>query len=142
RSVNEHSDDLTLQAKYESSNSGVVSVSASGQLLAAGNGEAKIAVKVRDSLVEVPITVNGVLDQAQVGFTQSIRPILNKAGCAMAACHAAQHGKGGFKLSVFGFEPEKDRDAMAREGSGRRVDLVEPEQSLILLKPTMQTPHG
>src|SRR5439155_4640851 len=42
----------------------------------------------------------------------------------------------------FGFEPEKDRDAMVREGSGRRVDLVDPARSLILLKPTMQTPHG
>ena len=33
----------------------------------------------------------------------------------MAACHAAQHGKGGFKLSVFGFEPDKDREAMVRD---------------------------
>jgi hypothetical protein len=142
RALIDRSDDLTMQATYQSSDPSIVSVSPTGQLLASGNGEAKIAVKAKDSRIEVPVTVTGVLDQPQVGFTQSIRPILNKAGCAMAACHAAQHGKGGFKLSVFGYEPEKDRDAMVREGSGRRVDLVDPELSLILLKPTMQTPHG
>jgi hypothetical protein len=141
-SVNERSEDLTTQATYASSDPDIVSVSATGELLAKGDGEAKIAIKVKDSRLEVPVFVSGILDQPQVGFTQSIRPILNKSGCAMAACHAAQHGKGGFKLSVFGFDPEKDREAMVREGSGRRVNLVEPERSLILLKPTMQTPHG
>jgi len=142
RSITERSDDLTTQATYESSNASVVSVSPSGQLLATGNGDAKITVNVKNSCVEVPVAVTNLLDQPQVGFTQSIRPILNKAGCAMAACHASQHGKGGFKLSVFGFEPEKDRDAMVRDGSARRVDLVEPDRSLVLLKPTMQIPHG
>src|SRR5204862_3194033 len=112
------------------------------QLLAVGNGETKITVAVNESRVEVPVTVRGVVEQPHVGFSESIRPILNKAGCAMAACHAAQHGKGGFKLSVFGFEPEKDRDAMARDAVSRRADFVEPEQSLLLLKPTMQMPHG
>jgi hypothetical protein len=67
---------------------------------------------------------------------------LNKAGCAMAACHASQHGKGGFKLSVFGFDPDQDRAAMAREAISRRIDSVDPERSLLLLKPTMQMAHG
>jgi hypothetical protein len=91
---------------------------------------------------EVPITVANVVEHPVVSFTEQIRPILNKAGCAMAACHAAQHGKGGFKLSVFGFEPDKDRRAMARDALSRRIDLISPERSLLLLKPTMQTPHG
>jgi len=43
---------------------------------------------------------------------------------------------------VFGFEPDKDRQAMVRDSLARRVDFVEPEKSLLLLKPTMQTPHG
>jgi hypothetical protein len=140
--VNERSEDLTTRAAYESSDASVVTVSASGELVAAGNGEARITVVADDARVEVPVTVRGVSAEPQVGFSESIRPILNKAGCAMAACHAAQHGKGGFKLSVFGFEPEKDREAMARDGISRRADFVEPERSLLLLKPTMQTPHG
>jgi len=140
--TDERSADLTAAAKYESSNTSVVTVSATGQLLAIGNGQATIAVTAANSRLQVPVSVTGIVDQPQVGFSQSIRPILNKSGCAMAACHAAQHGKGGFKLSVFGFEPEKDRDAMFRDGLARRADAVEPERSLILLKPTMQMPHG
>lgn len=135
-------DDLTTQATYNSSDPAIATVNAAGQLLAVANGEAIITVAVGEIHAEVPVIVRGVDDQPQVGFSQSIRPILNKAGCAMAACHASQHGKGGFKLSVFGFEPEKDRDAMVRDGLSRRADFVEPERSLLLLKPTMQTPHA
>jgi uncharacterized protein DUF1549/uncharacterized protein DUF1553 len=140
--ITERSDDLTTQATYASSDLTVVTVSPSGQLLALADGEAKITVAVNGTRVDLPVVVRGVVEQPHVGFSESIRPILNKAGCAMAACHASQHGKGGFKLSVFGFEPEKDRDAMVRDGLSRRADFVEPERSLLLLKPSMQTPHG
>ena len=60
----------------------------------------------------------------------------------MGACHAAQYGQGGFKLSVFGFDPAADRNAMARDSQSRRINLLDPTQSLILQKPTMQVPHG
>ncbi len=135
-------DDLTGRAIYQSSDTAVVAVTPAGELLAKGNGEAVVTVAVDGESVNVPVTVRGVESQPLAGFTRDIRPILNKAGCAMAACHAAQHGKGGFKLSVFGFEPEKDRDAMARDALSRRADFVEPEKSLLVLKPTMQTPHA
>src|SRR6478609_922776 len=62
-SVNERSEDLTTQATYESSDPDVVSVSATGELLAKGDGEAKIAIKVKDSRLEVPVFVSGILDQ-------------------------------------------------------------------------------
>lgn len=60
----------------------------------------------------------------------------------MAACHAAQYGQGGFKLSVFGFDPDQDRAAMARDSLGRRTNLLQPEQSLLVMKPTGEMPHG
>jgi hypothetical protein len=141
-STDERSDDLTAHASYGSSNPNVATVSGSGALLAIGNGETTITVNVKGEHVEVPVKVSGVSERPEIAFMDEIRPILNKAGCAMAACHAAQHGKGGFKLSVFGFEPDKDRDAMIRDSLARRANFVEPERSLILLKPTMQTPHG
>jgi len=140
--VNERSEDLTGGAKFVSSDAKIVSVNERGQLLAVADGQAKITVTAGPLTKEVPVTVSGVLPQPAVGFTEHIRPILNKAGCAMAACHASQHGKGGFKLSVFGSEPSQDWTAMARDSVQRRTDFVLPENSLILLKPTMQTPHG
>jgi len=135
-------EDLTARATYKSSDPSIVTVNAAGELLAMANGEAVVVVRVDGQQVDVPVVVRGVEQQPKIEFTKDIRPILTKDGCAMAACHASQHGKGGFKLSVFGFEPEKDRDAMARDALSRRADFVEPEKSLILLKPTMQTPHG
>jgi hypothetical protein len=140
--LTDRSEDLTGQAQFASSDPAVVTVSDSGELVAVKDGQATIAVTRGDAKQEVPVTVSGVSDQPVVRFGEHIRPILNKAGCAMAACHAAQHGKGGFKLSVFGFEPEKDRQAMVRDSQQRRTDFVNPERSLLLLKPTMQTPHG
>jgi hypothetical protein len=140
--IDQRSDDVTSQATYSSSDPAIVTVTPTGQLLAVADGQAKIAVSVGDSRSEASVMVAGVVPQPAIHFSRDIRPILNKAGCAMAACHAAQHGKGGFKLSVFGFEPEKDRDAMVRDATARRASFVDPERSLLLLKPTMQTPHG
>ena len=135
-------EDITAQATYASSDSEVVAVTPAGQVQAVANGQAKIIVALGQERAEVAVTVADVVEKPDVGFTEQIRPILNKAGCAMAACHASQHGKGGFKLSVFGSEPDKDRLAMVRDSISRRADFVEPERSLLLLKPTMQIGHG
>ncbi len=140
--VSRRSNDVTALAKYESSDPAVVSVNAAGQLRALKNGAAKIKVSHGSQQLKLPVNVGGIIENPSVNYLEQIRPILAKNGCAMAACHAAQHGQGGFKLSVFGFEPDKDRAAMIRDSIGRRVSFVAPEQSLLLLKPTMQTPHG
>jgi hypothetical protein len=139
---NERSPDLSSEARFESSDSAVVEVDSRGLLLAKKDGQAKITVHIGDQRREVSVSVAGVLETPAVRFSRDIRPILTKSGCAMAACHAAQHGQGGFKLSVFGYDPDQDRAAMARDAISRRVDFVAPENSLLLLKPTAQTPHG
>ncbi len=137
-----HSRDLTTEATFVSSNEAVVVVDASGRVLATGNGAANIQVTVGAVTVETPVTVEGVVERPEFGFNEHIRPILNKQGCAAAACHASQFGKGGFKLSVFGYDADADYHIIVRDASQRRVNLLEPEQSLLLLKPTMQVAHG
>ncbi len=140
--LDDRSEDVTSKASYASSNPSVVEVSPSGLLLAAGDGQAVITVSHAGQSRQVPVSVTGVVEHPKVKFTEQIRPILNKASCATAACHAAQHGKGGFKLSVFGSEPDNDHLAIVRDVIQRRFDPVVPENSLVLLKPTMQMPHG
>jgi hypothetical protein len=141
-SVGSRSADLTHQAKYISSDTKVVTVVAGGRLLATGNGKATIAVTIGKTTQQVPVLVEGIEAEPNVEFAESITPVLNKLGCNMGACHASQYGKGGFKLSVFGFEPAKDRIAIVRERQQRRVNLLDPEKSLILRKATMRIPHG
>jgi hypothetical protein len=139
--VNEHSADLTRQATYTSSGPQVVTVGAAGQLLAAGNGTAQITVSAAGVAHTVPVTVKGVLSKAHVRFREQVLPVISKAGCNAGACHASQFGKGGFKLSVFGYAPDEDYRAIVRDGMGRRIDVFDPSRSLVLLKPTLGQPH-
>src|SRR5438270_8725153 len=79
---------------------------------------------------------------APVTFVRDVMPILNKVGCTSGMCHGAAKGKNGFKLSLRGYDPEFDYRALVSDLSGRRFNRTDPAQSLMLLKPTQQIPHG
>lgn len=76
-----------------------------------------------------------------VSFNNDVMPVLSKAGCNMGACHGNKNGKAGFKLSLRGEDPAWDYNVLTRDVFARRVNPLEPDQSLILLKPTTQLPH-
>jgi len=67
--------------------------------------------------------------------------VLSKAGCNAGACHGNRNGKAGFKLSLRGQEPAADFQTLTRDMLARRTNTIEPDQSLILLKPTTQVSH-
>lgn len=140
--IGERSEDLTYGAAFQSSDLNVVVIDSRGQLLAKGNGAAKVTVTVGDVTKDVAVTVEKIEPVAKVGYVEQVSPILNKSGCSMGACHAAQYGQGGFKLSVFSSEVDQDREAIVRDRAQRRLSFVEPGESLFLKKPTMQVPHG
>src|SRR5689334_2335507 len=48
-------------------------------------------------------------------FVNDVIPVLTKAGCNAGACHGAQHGKGGFKLSLLGYDPDLDYASMTHD---------------------------
>src|SRR5262249_10258209 len=99
-------------------------------------------VTVAGKSLRVPVSVTGVSATPVVGFTDSVLPILSRAGCNAGACHAAQYGQGGFKLSVFASEPQNDAVAIGPSALGRRIAPVDPGRSLLLLKGTASVPHG
>ena len=74
-------------------------------------------------------------------FRHDVLPILSKAGCNTGGCHGAIAGKGGFRLSLFGYDPEKDYFTITREVRGRRLEPSDPARSLLLTKPTTAVPH-
>ncbi|GIW94819.1 MAG: S-layer protein [Pirellulaceae bacterium] len=74
-------------------------------------------------------------------FRNDVEPILAKAGCNSGACHGALAGKGGFKLTLRGYDPQTDYQNIARQHQGRRLELADPGRSLILAKPTGLLPH-
>jgi hypothetical protein len=134
--------DLTSEATFITAEPSIATVDEHGQLVAVGNGESKLTIKVGDTSIETVVVVSGIAEFPATEFVRDIAPILSKAGCNMGACHATQHGQGGFKLSVFGFEPKADRESIIRDRHQRRANMVAPERSLFLLKPTMTVPHG
>ena len=83
----------------------------------------------------------GFLRGEEVMFRREVMAVLSKAGCNLGGCHGNGNGKGGFKLSLRGQDPDLDWLALTREQGGRRVNLIEPENSLLLLKATAALAH-
>ncbi len=67
--------------------------------------------------------------------------VLSKSGCNLGTCHGNARGKGGFQISLRGQDPAGDYTVLTRDWSSRRANVSEPDQSLMLLKPTQQIAH-
>jgi hypothetical protein len=89
----------------------------------------------------VPAFAGAASDEKPISFRNDVLPIFAKAGCNSGGCHGALAGKGGFKLSLFGYNPDADYLAITRESRGRRIELSDPGSSLLLLKPTTTVRH-
>ena len=70
----------------------------------------------------------------KVDFEKHVVGLFGKVGCNTGSCHGSFQGKNGFRLSLFGYEAERDGFSVAREFNGRRIDLLSPEESMILVK--------
>lgn len=77
-----------------------------------------------------------------IDFENDVLPALSRAGCNTGECHGAALGQADFKLSLFGYDARADWEAIARELHARRIDVVDPEQSLLLRKASRQIYHG
>ena len=140
---NKKGDDLTSSATYQSANIKIATVNKNGRIVPHANGTTTINVTVKGHPVsQVSVLVSGVTANPKVDFDLHVRPVLTKLHCNMGGCHSAQFGQAGFKLTVFGYDKKADYDNIIRNQAGRRVNFMEPEKSLFLLKPTMQIPHG
>ena len=139
---NANGQDLTRSVKYESITPKIVSVDQTGQLIPIHNGPGRIRVTHQDATKEVSIDVSNMDSNSRVSFRHDVVPLLNRTGCTSGACHAAQYGQGGFKLSLLGFAPEQDFAPIAREQMQRRVSILRPKDSLVLAKATLKISHG
>jgi len=132
--------DFTRDAVFRIVDPGIATIDDRGMIIAQSSGSTHAIVEVGDQRVEVSIEVQGA-EGSGAEFYRDIRPIIAKAGCAAGACHAAQHGKGGFKLSAFGFDPTTDFNEIVVASRGRRLNLANPDLSLVLRKPSMAEAH-
>ena len=67
-------------------------------------------------------------------------PMLSRLGCNGRACHGSFQGRGGFRLSLFGYDFQADHNALLDKESPR-IDLENVTESLVLVKPTDEDNH-
>lgn len=84
---------------------------------------------------------SGARAETPVHFRTDVMAVLSKAGCNLGGCHGNGSGKAGLKLSLRGQDADLDWLALTRDAGGRRVNPLEPERSLLLLKATGEMPH-
>ncbi len=75
-------------------------------------------------------------------FSRHVIAVFSRLGCNAGSCHGAVQGRNGFRLSLFGARPELDYAQLVRDQAGRRINQLDPENSLILLKATERVGHG
>jgi hypothetical protein len=105
------------------------------------NGTTSLIVKAGGKTVKVPVVVKDFDKPAPVSFRNEFIAALNVGGCNAGACHGTPSGKGGFRLSLRGYDPAADYLTLTREAFNRRTDRSEPDASLILLKALGKVPH-
>src|ERR1700731_2918007 len=62
----------------------------------------------------------------KVDFERHLMGVFGRMGCNSGSCHGSFQGKGGFRLSLFGYDPDKDYVALTRDVLGRRLNPVDP----------------
>ncbi len=136
--------ELTQQVRegieFVSSHPEIVTVE-EGVLRPHANGSATVTATVAGKSAQVAVTVSGMEAPHAWSFQNHVQAVLSKTGCNSGACHGALAGKGGFKLSLRGYDTKTDHHTITRQARGRRIELADPGRSLILAKPSGALPH-
>jgi hypothetical protein len=141
QSIEGHAWDVTRNCQIVIKDSTIAS-SEDGILRALADGNTELIVSLDDQSVRLPLIVDGCNVSPPVHFENDIVPTFSKLGCNGGGCHGRVQGQNGFKLSVFGYDPKADYEAIVDEGRGRRVFPGSPRQSLLLQKAIARVPHG
>ncbi|MDR3638353.1 MAG: DUF1553 domain-containing protein [Isosphaeraceae bacterium] len=126
--------------EWSSSDPNVATV-ADGVVTPVHDGQATITAKAGGQTATAKIAVSGTSLPFAWGFRDHVEPVLAKLGCNSGACHGALAGKGGFRLSLRGYDPATDHFNIVKQDRGRRVELSDPGRSLFLAKPSGAIAH-
>src|SRR5262245_23542819 len=91
---------------------------------------------------QAAVALPGGATLRDVDFERHVMGLFGRMGCNAGSCHGSFQGKGGFRLSLFGYDPGKDYNTLTREHLSPRINFADPDHSLLLLKATGQVDHG
>ena len=131
---------VTSGVKWSVGDSAIATVS-DGEITAVGNGTTTLQAMVDGRTLTAKVTVHHAGAALAPNFRNHVLAVFAKTGCNSGACHGALAGKGGFRLSLRGYDPATDYQTIVTQARGRRIELADPGRSLILAKPTGALPH-
>ncbi|MFP6764911.1 MAG: DUF1549 domain-containing protein [Planctomycetaceae bacterium] len=134
--------DVTRQARFQIADSGIATVTQSGVVTPLTSGSTTLTARHGDLASTVTIDITRADTALPLSFHQDIVPILTRRGCNGGSCHGKATGRGGFQLSLFGYNPDLDYESITRASASRRITVLDSASSLLLLKPAMTVPHG
>lgn len=135
--------EVTSECRVVSSAPDVVEADgAKGVLTGRRAGRGEIRVQLGSLRGSIGVKVGDQASEVLVRFSPDVISVFTIKGCNSSGCHGSPAGQNGFKLSLFGYDIAADHEMVVKGHNGRRVDLANPEKSLILRKPLFEIPHG
>ena len=146
--------DLTTRSRFSIASPAIAKVDEEGRVVALAEGQTILGAEMEGHQVKTQIRVEGLGEKKPFSFAREIGGIFTKHGCNTSDCHGSVKGKAGFKLSMNALYPRDDYrwiveggvyQVLSTESGGPkvpRIDLKEPEKSLLLLKATFSASHG
>lgn len=133
--------DLTADASFALGNKALAKIE-NGILSPLADGKTDLRIKYGGKEVTLPVLVEQAKIERPISFNLDVMPVFMKAGCNSGSCHGSSRGKDGFRLSLFGYDPEGDYFRLTRESIGRRINLAIPQESLFIEKALGKVPHS
>jgi hypothetical protein len=133
--------DLTRVCELQAAHPNLLHVTPQGLVSSRSDGETHLDIRAAGLQVRVPVSIRNSKRQQPISFRREFMPVLSAAGCADIRCHGAPSGKDGFRLSLWGHDPDLDFEQLTRNASARRTNSLDPNNSLILNKALGRVPH-
>ncbi len=130
--------DVTAEAVFQLADPAKAKVD-KGVVTPLADGETRLKVTWQDRSFELPVKVAKAAEEQPISFRLDVMPVFMKGECNR--CHGAARGQDGFRLSLWGFDPDGDHFRLTREMAGRRINLAIPEESMLLTKANGDAPH-
>jgi hypothetical protein len=132
--------DLTAAAKFSLENPAIARLDRN-TLIPQSDGSTHLIIQVKGHRLLVPVTVTDAAKDRPISFRLDVMPVFSSSGCNSGSCHGAARGKDGFHLSLFGYNPASDYHDITRQIPGRRINLAQPDDSLLLTKAVGSVQH-
>jgi hypothetical protein len=143
RTVDGAEEDVTSQCRIAISAPGILAVDAAkGVITGQRPGRSEVSAQLKSLRGATQVKVGEGSSEVSVRFSPDVISVFTIKGCNSSGCHGSPAGQNGFKLSLFGYDVAADHEMVVRKYDGRRVDIADPEKSLLLRKPLFDVPHG